>query len=263
MLTSLQVLEFQKISDDVQALGDLTVKMHHVGEKMGNVRVNLGIDEDLQMILEMDPSIIDYGNTSNLENYPALKLATDHVTGRPPKTGGPPNLKTATPLSRTQLKQQLMREQALQEQERREAREKEQRASQETENNMESAMRVPYNIAVDVPPQVLQVKTKLENPTRYHVMQKQKSQVQQYLNTNLSRVQENVYQPQTQSAPGFVNNYDSMGRPCGVIAPSAPSYGYNQVHPAAPSLSPNCDAPAMSPAVSSGTSTSGVSFTNL
>lgn len=36
-------------------------------------------------------------------------------------------------------------------------------------------------IGVDVPPQVLQVRTLLENPTRYHVVQKQKNQVRQYL----------------------------------------------------------------------------------
>lgn len=67
----------------------------------------------------------------------------------------PPNLKTATPLSRTQLKLQLMREQALQEQERRQAQEK---AAREKEKPAASAMRVPlHSIAVDVPPQVLQV----------------------------------------------------------------------------------------------------------
>ncbi|GBP04740.1 Transcription factor EB [Eumeta japonica] len=34
---------------------------------------------------------------------------------------------------------------------------------------------------VELPPQVLQVRTVLENPTRYHVIQKQKNQVRQYL----------------------------------------------------------------------------------
>ncbi|KAL4712583.1 hypothetical protein ACJJTC_007599 [Scirpophaga incertulas] len=43
---------------------------------------------------------------------------------------------------------------------------------------------------VELPPQVLQVRTVLENPTRYHVIQKQKSQVRQYLSES--------FQPQTQ-----------------------------------------------------------------
>ncbi|XP_026475258.1 microphthalmia-associated transcription factor isoform X2 [Ctenocephalides felis] len=40
-----------------------------------------------------------------------------------------------------------------------------------------------------VPPQVLQVRTVLENPTRYHVIQKQKSQVRQYLSESFSKHQ--------------------------------------------------------------------------
>lgn len=66
----------------------------------------------------------------------------------------PPNLKTATQLSRTQLKLQLMREQALQEQEKRQVQEKAERE----QRPVASAMRVPlHSFAVDVPPQVLQV----------------------------------------------------------------------------------------------------------
>ncbi|XP_034139296.1 microphthalmia-associated transcription factor isoform X4 [Drosophila guanche] len=43
-------------------------------------------------------------------------------------------------------------------------------------------LKVPLqSIGVDVPPQVLQVSTVLENPTRYHVIQKQKNQVRQFL----------------------------------------------------------------------------------
>ncbi|CAH2099299.1 unnamed protein product [Euphydryas editha] len=39
---------------------------------------------------------------------------------------------------------------------------------------------------VELPPQVLQVRTVLENPTRYHVIQKQKSQVRQYLSESFT-----------------------------------------------------------------------------
>ncbi|XP_072757210.1 transcription factor Mitf isoform X5 [Anoplolepis gracilipes] len=94
----------------------------------------------------------------------------------------PPTFKTATPTSRTQLKLQLMREQ-LQEQERRQA---EFRQSLQQQRPAAAPPRpVPPTslptIGVDVPPQVLQVRTLLENPTRYHVVQKQKNQVRQYL----------------------------------------------------------------------------------
>jgi hypothetical protein len=36
-------------------------------------------------------------------------------------------------------------------------------------------------INVDVPPQVLKVRTTLENPTKFHVIEKQKNQIRQYL----------------------------------------------------------------------------------
>ncbi|XP_029166190.1 transcription factor EC isoform X2 [Nylanderia fulva] len=104
------------------------------------------------------------------------------LKSRAPDTGSPPTFKTATPTSRTQLKLQLMREQ-LQEQERRQA---EFRQSLQQQRPAAAPPRpVPPTplptIGVDVPPQVLQVRTLLENPTRYHVVQKQKNQVRQYL----------------------------------------------------------------------------------
>ncbi|KAG8226685.1 hypothetical protein J437_LFUL005499 [Ladona fulva] len=91
----------------------------------------------------------------------------------------PPTFKTVVPTSRTQMKLQLMREQ-LQEQERREAEAK----ALEKRPPTAPTLKVPLNvqtIGVEVPPQVLKVQTVLENPTRYHVIQKQKSQVRQYL----------------------------------------------------------------------------------
>lgn len=106
-----------------------------------------------------------------------------------------------TPTSRTQLRQQLQREQLLQEAERKEAERKAlQQQNQQQIKHEES--KVPLqSIDVDVPPQILQVRlknfylvflfltlkllikvrTKLANPTRYHVIQKQKSQVKQFL----------------------------------------------------------------------------------
>ncbi|XP_015188125.1 PREDICTED: microphthalmia-associated transcription factor isoform X2 [Polistes dominula] len=155
------------------------------------------------MILEMDPSIVDRtppppsspstrqqqqqqqqpivlpnNHSANISTLPRGTTAM-RVT-RP--QGCPPTFKTATPTSRTQLKLQLMREQ-LQEQERREA---EFRQSLQQQRPAAAHPRpVPptplSTIGVDVPPQVLQVRTLLENPTRYHVVQKQKNQVRQYL----------------------------------------------------------------------------------
>lgn len=104
----------------------------------------------------------------------------------------PPTFKTLTPTSRTQLKQQLMREHA-QEQLRRESLQAQQAG--QSKDNEEKKKSSPTEVPritphVELPPQVLQVRTVLENPTRYHVIQKQKSQVRQYLSES--------FQPHTQ-----------------------------------------------------------------
>ncbi|XP_048000456.1 transcription factor EB isoform X2 [Leguminivora glycinivorella] len=104
----------------------------------------------------------------------------------------PPTFKTLTPTSRTHLKQQLMREHA-QEQRRRESLQAQQAG--QSKDNEEKKKSVPADVPrvvphVELPPQVLQVRTVLENPTRYHVIQKQKSQVRQYLSES--------FQPNTQ-----------------------------------------------------------------
>lgn len=103
----------------------------------------------------------------------------------------------------------------------------------------------------------LQVQTKLENPTRYHVMQKQKNQVRQYLsesfqqpanNSLLSHLYPRVYPQQTNSAPGLTNNYTNgtTGNVNGLYGHSNPTYNVG------PSPSPSEAPPAMSPALSSG-----------
>ncbi|XP_073958700.1 transcription factor Mitf isoform X2 [Choristoneura fumiferana] len=122
----------------------------------------------------------------------------------------PPTFKTLTPTSRTQLKQQLMREHA-QEQLRRESLQAQQ-AGQSKDNVEEKKKSVPADVPrlvpnVELPPQVLQVRTVLENPTRYHVIQKQKSQVRQYLSES--------FQPNPQVAVS----------PRGAPAQSAPELG--------------------------------------
>ncbi|XP_055921998.1 putative uncharacterized protein DDB_G0277255 isoform X2 [Eupeodes corollae] len=209
-------------------------------QQLTNIRVTVGIDKDLEMILEMDPSIVDLGDVPVIEE--------PRIIGLPPLTGGP-TFKTATPTSRTQLKLQLQREQQQQELERREAEKRNITLQQGTSsaasseiamctdtsqmqtsptirqhsaqhhqqstylqsmlqttyhdslsqmqhnqlgrdinNTSTPALKVPLqSIGVDVPPQVLQVRTVLENPTRYHVIQKQKSQVRQFLSESFKQ----------------------------------------------------------------------------
>lgn len=87
-------------------------------------------------------------------------------------------------------------------------------------------------------------------------MQKQKSQVRQYLNGNglLTPLQASLCPPHTNSAPGMCSSYSN---PSPVHSSQVCGHSHN-VYSIAPSPSP--DAHAMSPALSSGaTSTSEVS----
>ncbi|XP_067644282.1 uncharacterized protein Mitf isoform X2 [Eurosta solidaginis] len=250
-----------------------------------NVRVMVGIDKDLEMILEMDPSIVDLGDVAVTEPV------EPKVIGLPPSTGGP-TFKTIVPKSRTQLKQQLQREQQQQELERREAEKRAiaaaEAAALQKEVEYYISQQIPspqpnhqYNsirtstqnvmcknnsncgssdeyrstanglgdvqinqlnyvdqppsatfsgassspvmlkrplqsIGVDVPKQVLQVRTVLENPTRYHVIQKQKNQVRQYLSESFKNEWENKHvinssmntTHESYQAKTFLNNSD-------------------------------------------------------
>lgn len=97
-------------------------------------------------------------------------------------------------------------------------------------------------------------------------MQKQRFQVRQYLSESFSNgtsgqdallplfPQDNAIGPsQTQSAPGETSNYGN-----GITHPPPQVYGHSHpLYTSGPSPSPNSDAPVMSPALSSGaTSTS-------
>ncbi|XP_069592610.1 microphthalmia-associated transcription factor isoform X2 [Ranitomeya imitator] len=100
-----------------------------------------------------------------------------------------PPLSSSNMTSRILLRQQLMREQ-MQEQERREQQHKQQAAQfmqQRVAASHTSAINVSVSsslpAAAQVPMEVLKVQTHLENPTKYHIQQAQKQQVQQYLTT--------------------------------------------------------------------------------
>ncbi|TDG38861.1 hypothetical protein AWZ03_014717 [Drosophila navojoa] len=246
--------------DEINAISSCIQK--RLNEKSTtNIRVSVGIDKDLEMILEMDPSIVDLGDIT-------VKEPTDtRVFGLPPLTGGP-TFKTAVPTSRTQLKLQLQREQQQQEQQQilmqqqqqqhmlhtqdqtilngfglstagfqydanngcnrssacgsGSLNQHQQQKQQQLHQNQHSitqpgqkdrllvsspvALKVPLqSIGVDVPPQVLQVSTVLENPTRYHVIQKQKNQVRQYLSESLKP---SIWECQNFKLQHFRRKYD-------------------------------------------------------
>ncbi|XP_075550910.1 transcription factor Mitf isoform X3 [Dermacentor variabilis] len=110
------------------------------------------------------------------------------------------------PVSRTNLKQQLQRHQAEQE----ERRLRELLGTPRQPSLAICVPGVPDTIPdnIQVPTQVLQVQSRLENPTRYHVEQSKRRQVKQYLTGSqlLSRPQ---LQHVASSAPGEAFSPDS------------------------------------------------------
>ncbi|KAL7020649.1 hypothetical protein ACKWTF_011596 [Chironomus riparius] len=173
----------QAISMDTNDQGDSSLFVNAVNipkqkrikdSKLTQIQVSVGIDEDLKMILDLDPTLID---GVDLEKAVEPAVHNDaRLTSLPPKI---PTFKTITPTSRTQLKTLLQREQLLQEAERKETERKLLERERDHHKQKQESQKVP--LQVDVPPQILQVRTQLSNPTKYHVIQKQKNQVREYL----------------------------------------------------------------------------------
>ncbi|GFO15659.1 microphthalmia-associated transcription factor [Plakobranchus ocellatus] len=125
-----------------------------------------GIDVDIMSYAtaEVDPA-------SDQPNYYELKSKV--LVGSPVT-----EFKNASMPMRTNLKQQLQRQQLLEQEKR------DQQVAKSSHGSTGSAgIAVPRMVeAAEVPTTVLQVKTELQHPTRYHVRQRQQRQVQHFLN---------------------------------------------------------------------------------
>ncbi|KAK3923243.1 Microphthalmia-associated transcription factor, partial [Frankliniella fusca] len=201
LLQQMQALQQQgrqqdALQDSQQDLGDMIEKLILQGaDSPRSIRVHVGIDEDLRMILDMDPSIVDMvPAVAPVEAPPAAppQPTSPRASRLPPR--GPPSFKHSSVPLRTQMKQQLMREQQMQ-QERLEREQRLQMQMQQLQQQQRQAAappRPPVNIGVDVPQSVFQVQTVLENPTKYHVLERSKSQVRQYVQASLQQSQQLV-----------------------------------------------------------------------
>uniref|UniRef100_A0A646QCR7 Transcription factor EC n=1 Tax=Hemiscolopendra marginata TaxID=943146 RepID=A0A646QCR7_9MYRI len=144
------------------------------------------------------------------------------LKSKPMGESPPTNLKQSAMTSRTNLKQQLMKQQ-LQDQEQRRRQQQMITASQQLTSHphalqhQSNAIQVPnitsQDTPVEVPHQILQVHSKLENPTKYHVIESQKRQVLQYLhqNTGNHTVPSNRSLPTLTSANKINNNNNASG----------------------------------------------------
>ncbi|CAG9855404.1 unnamed protein product [Phyllotreta striolata] len=211
----------------------------------------IDIGYDLSALLSEDFDIESAIDFDDLLGTPKNQEFYELTSKTMPVLESTPNLKTINPASRTQLKLQLMRDQAIYEQQKKNQ-EKTQRPPPHAQqipapNPAQNPIKVPLNSLAEVPPQVLQVQTKLANPTRYHVMQKQKDQVKQYLSESFQAAgaEHRLTQTQTQSAPP---SGTGTGQYNGGTANVSGSQGYYSQGKVAQSY----DVPVLSPTLSSG-----------
>lgn len=201
------------------------------------INLSFDLDDDNQLKELLNSTSDDFLSSftlSDLQNFDFCEIRSKAVP-----LSESPSIKTEVPKSRTQLKQQLMRDQELQ-------RELERRKAEEAARANKPAaepVKVPLQLKnVELPPHVLKVKTGLSHPTKYHILEKQKNQVIQFLS---SSQQDNI----------FNENYYKKGEG----AQSAPILEQNKLKPkfqqtsssytAAPSpevLSPGIDSIATS-----------------
>ncbi|XP_058445223.1 uncharacterized protein LOC131426477 isoform X1 [Malaya genurostris] len=119
--------------------------------------------------------------------------------------------------SRTQLKQQLFREQL---------KSYEKSPSPLPMSSVFSVQLPLENMDIELPKKVLQVETRLENPTRYHVIQKQKTQVREYVTAALKLTKQTVLREASHSRLMILSKlYDSFinSKPANGGTPNRPT----------------------------------------
>ncbi|CAH1784177.1 unnamed protein product [Owenia fusiformis] len=134
-----------------------------------------GISLDFDSLLEMgeDPLMSDVGSFYEIKSQPVL--------------GSPAEVKNVNSMAtRTNLKQQIQK-QHMQELERKEQQQNISQSLPKSQVSPTNAISMPPANNVEVPAQVFHVKTKLENPTKYHVQQNQKRQVEMYISESLGK----------------------------------------------------------------------------
>lgn len=169
-----------------------------------------GVDLDFDKLLEDDDFVASF-----------YELKCKPISSSPA-----PELKETNMTLRTTLRLQLMRQEAL-EQERREQQMVQEQ--QEVARSVSSAIQTPgqtsvantQQISASVPPHVLQVKTGLLHPTKYHVQENQKRQLQMYLSHEMGK------SGQVQSLPAGVAG-------AGGSAPSMGIHSSNMLGSSAP-----------------------------
>jgi len=163
----------------------------------------------------------------------------------------PPSFKQSTPTCRTNMRQLLWREQCMD----KERRKVEQQPSNQVDQSQ--SLQIPFtnpDIRVqDIPNEVYKIETRLENPTKYHVLESQRRQVAEYLSegsapeTSTSRSPSLVeHRTSPAVSPGDVKGGVARGAGAGtgqrrVSGPFSPNYSSAATSPSEYAPSEVCD----------------------
>eukprot|EP00092_Neocalanus_flemingeri_P060122 GFUD01072022.1.p1 GENE.GFUD01072022.1~~GFUD01072022.1.p1 ORF type:complete len:582 (+),score=158.62 GFUD01072022.1:30-1748(+) len=147
----------------------------------------------------------------------------------------PPSFKQSTPTCRTNMRQLLWREQCM---------DRERRRGEQVTHQVDQSqsLQIPYSSqdvrVQDIPNEVYKIETRLENPTKYHVLESQRRQVAEYLSEGSA--------PETAS-PCLTEGRSSLAVSPGETKASAASSSAPPTRRVSGPFSPNYSSAATSP----------------
>jgi len=216
---------------------------------------NTTIDQELEQILRSNPVIFGenkqfpqtYQGAPKFDNVTkggCLSLPTnvhknpniiDKVDPKYLSNQRPPSFKQSTPTCRTNMRQLLWREQCM---------DKERRRGEQVTQQIDQSQsqQIPYSTpdirVQDIPNEVYKIETRLENPTKYHVLESQRRQVAEYLSEGSA--------PETAS-PSVIERRSSLAVSPGDTKPCATGSSASTGRRVSGPFSPNYSSAATSP----------------
>jgi len=221
-VTVVQMQEFQEVVDNFQRqVPPPPPYPYNPRPTVVVTPTNNTIDQELEQILRSNPVIFGenkqlpqtyQGGAPKFENVTkggCLSLPTsvhkqpniiEKVEPKYISNQRPPSFKQSTPTCRTNMRQLLWREQCMD----KERRKVEQQPSSQVDQSQ--SLQIPYttpDIRVqDIPNEVYKIETRLENPTKYHVLESQRRQVAEYLSEGSA--------PEASRSPSLVERRSSL-----------------------------------------------------
>jgi len=264
-VTVVQMAEFQEVVDNLQRQVP-PPPPYNPRQKVYGAQSSSTIDQELDQILRTNPVIFNeskqfpqtfQGGAQKYDNVIKngyLSLPTDvlnnpniieQIESKHDSSQRPPSFKQSTPTCRTNMRQLLWREQCME----RERRRGEQVVHREEQSH---SLQIPYSTpdgrGQEIPTDVYKIETRLENPTKYHVLESQRRQVADYLSEGsapendspcLTERRQSVPLSPGEAKPSAASSLATSGRR--VSGPLSPNYSSAATSPSEYTPSEVCD----------------------